>query len=86
MLDKARISDLTLHAIQAERYSQHLKFGKEPIANSEQMIAILGEEFGEICRAVCQGLEKSSIEIEVIQLAAVCIAYLDNDLHFGNQK
>lgn len=83
---KAVISEVTKAALQAERYSQHLKFGHEPKATQFQMGLILGEEYGEICRAICQRKDRAEIEKEVIQLAAVCIAWLDGDLHWGDEK
>lgn len=72
--------------VAAERQKQHAKFGHEPIATREELVSIAGEEMGEICRAVNQGLHEDSLREEVKQLAAVCIAYLDGDLHFGREK
>jgi len=76
----------TAEALDDERFRQRQKFGHEPLATDSEAVAIMGEEFGEICRAVCQALSSEEKRKEVLQLAAVCIAYLDGDLHFGNAK
>lgn len=72
--------------IEKERAKQHLKFCYKPIANSTETVSIMGEKFGEICHAVNQNLGEEETRKEVVQLAAVCIAWLDNDLHFGPKK
>lgn len=76
----------TLQEIQTERFRQHDKFGHEHIATPEQMGLILGEEYGEICRAICQNADPIELRKVVVQLAAVCIAWLDGDLHWGEEK
>lgn len=79
------INQETINSIQEERTRQHAKFGLDPIATDIESAIVMGEEFGEICRAICQGKDKTEIQKEVKELAAVCIAYLDGDLHFGNK-
>lgn len=74
----------TLDKLEAERHQQRKKFGSYPIASNDAMIRIIGEEFGEICKSINQAKPLSETTKEVIQLAAVCIAWLDNDLHDGD--
>lgn len=80
------VSTSTLSAIQNERFRQHRKFGHEPLSTPMEFGITAGEEYGEICRALCQGKNIEEVRKEAIQLAAVCIAWLDGDLHFGNEK
>jgi hypothetical protein len=75
------ISQETLKAIMAERFAQERKFGKNPIATDLEASAIMGEEMGEICATLTALKHRGDIETQVIHLAAMCIAYLDNDLH-----
>jgi len=79
------ISPQTLELLRKERVRQFQKFGHEPIANPFQAITIFGEELGEACAALNQAQGEDNFRKEVKQLAACCIAYLDNDLHFGNE-
>ena len=81
---RATIDTETYVALQEERYRQHNKFGHKPIATPTQMITILTEELGEVARAVNQDRPLDA-EKELTQLAACCIAYIENDLHFGNE-
>jgi NTP pyrophosphatase (non-canonical NTP hydrolase) len=66
-----------------ERERQHQKFGDDPHATVEGFIRIAGEEFGEVCRGVNQHAKISELKKEILQLACVCIAFLDGDLHDG---
>ena len=70
--------------IQMERIQQEAKFG---IQNHDDFrwLAILGEEFGEVSKAVCEQLQdnytaealEENLEIELIQVAAVCVAWVE---------
>lgn len=73
--------------IVAERQKQREKFGNEPIADVDGLIRIAGEEFGEVCRCINQDYDTkiSRFQKEIIQLVAVCVAYLENDLHDGRK-
>jgi hypothetical protein len=42
-----------------------------------EFLTILGEEYGEVCRAV-QGEPDSDLKTELIQTASVCIRWLEN--------
>lgn len=83
---KPAISDATILSITFERAKQRMKFGHFPLATRPEMVSILGEEFGEVCRAVNQELSEEDLRKEVLQVAAVAIAYLDGDLHHGKTK
>jgi hypothetical protein len=80
------ISHHVLTEIINERTRQHAKFSHEPLATDMDAAIIMGEEYGEICRAVCQNAPTAVTRKEIVELAAVCIAHLDGDLHFGNEK
>lgn len=59
---------------------QTAKWGQQTHSDI-RWLAILAEEFGEVSKEVCNALEKDcydpAIEIEIAQVAAVCIAWLE---------
>ena len=57
-----------------ERLRQDEKFGEQNIGPAPWLV-ILGEEFGECCRAVCDG-DIKNLRKELIQVAAVAVAML----------
>ncbi len=61
------------YKIENEELLQLNKWGEQNHNNSI-WYAILGEEFGEVGKAL---LENKNIESEIIQVAAVCISWLD---------
>jgi NTP pyrophosphatase (non-canonical NTP hydrolase) len=65
--------------IKKERERQDLKWEVNRIRNLDWRLwcTILGEEYGEVCRAV---LEKDfeNLEEELVQVAAVCVAMLED--------
>lgn len=77
-----RISPYNL--IKMERIKQEAKFG---IQNHDDFrwLAILGEEFGEVSKAVCEQLQdnytadalEENLETELIQVAAVCVSWVE---------
>ena len=73
----------TLELLDDERFRQKTKFAKFPLASLDAAIRIMGEEFGEICKAANQR-KPGYARIEIVQLAAICIAFLDGDLHDGD--
>lgn len=66
------IPDELLAKIRLERERQNSTH-QFPVFNSDRL-GILGEEFGEVCKAVN---EVSNLEDELIQTAAVCIRWLE---------
>jgi NTP pyrophosphatase (non-canonical NTP hydrolase) len=71
--------------VTAERKRQHAKFGHLCLADQFKFSAILGEEVGEICRAINQENDEQLFE-ECIQTLAVIFAFLEGDLHYGTEK
>lgn len=79
-----------LDLIKEERVRQDKLYGEQNHA-LERWVAILGEEFGEVCKEVCEigyaqnseykkGLEafhRQQLKDELIQVAAVCVAILE---------
>ena len=61
-------------AIVAERARQEQKYGKSNIMNGyPQWATILGEEFGEVCRAIYEE-DPTNLEEELIHVAAVAFS------------
>jgi hypothetical protein len=75
----------TLLRIQNALEHQKKKFGLRPIATDMQAVCILGEEYGEFCRGINQR-DQVQAEKEAIQIIAVTLAWLEGDLHYGDDK
>lgn len=70
------VSDIkhsTVEFIDEERRRQNLKFGVQNHDDGKWAL-ILGEEFGEACQAVLEG---RSVTDELVQLAAVAVAWIE---------
>ncbi len=74
----------TLDRVAYERDRQDKKWGTQDHTPGEWM-AILGEEYGEVCEKVCdtfqtgpEALDIPQYEYELIQVAAVCVAAIEN--------
>lgn len=61
--------------IQTERDLQDQKWGQQN-HHPLKWLAILGEEVGELCRAVLEGNKPQALS-ECVQVAAVCVAWLE---------
>lgn len=61
--------------IEEERDRQRAKWG-EQYHSFDHWYVILGEEFGEVGRAIFEG-NTSNLREELIQVAAVCVAALE---------
>jgi len=70
------IRDIIYNQIITERFRQDKKWGIQNHSNF-YWYAILGEEFGEVGRAIMEN-NKWDINKEITQVAAVCIAWLEN--------
>ena len=98
MLTKTPNCGIVVHDIIAERWRQIAlrNGGRFPytLADSgmsdEERLAALGEEFGEVCRALLEhrgsvsDTHHMSLRTELVQVAAVCVAWiehLDNSHH-----
>jgi NTP pyrophosphatase (non-canonical NTP hydrolase) len=61
-------------ALVVERSRQEEKYGRENLMNSmDRYCTILGEEFGEVCRAAYEA-DPENLEEELIHVAAVAFA------------
>ncbi len=45
--------------------------------NDHQCLAVLGEEFGEVARAINENDSKIHLREELVQVAAVCVAWIE---------
>ena len=63
-----------LDEVSLERYKQDKKWGEQN-HSPEVWLAILGEEFGEVCRAVCEN-DVPNYREELVQVAAVAVAMI----------
>jgi len=70
---KARIVD----AILQERQRQDHAWGTPEIRAHDPWPAILGEEFGEVCRATLGNPDAGDLRKELIQVAAVAVAWIE---------
>lgn len=67
-----------LEQIKTERDRQDKKFGRQPrFLTPSVYIAVLGEEFGEVCKAAIEG-DSQNYRIELVQLAAVAVAAIED--------
>lgn len=64
---------------------QRDKFGHKPLATDMQAVSVLGEEYGEFCRGINQR-NRAHAEKEVLQVIAVSLAWLEGDLHYGEEE
>lgn len=83
--------ELIFYEIKAERTNQIAKWGDGQALTPMEYLSILGEEFGEVCRAVHDAYfaakypqinavpgDYSQYRTELIQLATVCVAAITN--------
>lgn len=63
----------TYNLLRQEMAEQEHKWGKDRVLHPDRWIAILGEEFGEVCRAVNER-DKDNYMDELIDLAASALA------------
>jgi hypothetical protein len=68
--------------IQAQREANHIRWGDMSIENRPPdyvgWLPTLGEEFGEVCRALCLEGERDRLRPELIDLVAVGLMWLDS--------
>lgn len=62
--------------ISNERQRQDDKWGSQRDLTDEKWGVILGEEYGEVCRAVCEH-DDAQLRKELIQVAAVAVAWVE---------
>lgn len=74
------------HAVIAERNRQDAKWGRSfPTRNDDRWLAIATEELGEAAQAILKGDEANLME-EILQLAAVCFAWLELRVPMADQE
>jgi NTP pyrophosphatase (non-canonical NTP hydrolase) len=79
----ARISDEILdERLRQERLFKEGKHSKTvQMCSNEERSVILGEEVGEVCKVLCEAigapLDKPHLREELIQVAAVCAAWVE---------
>lgn len=79
-LSRKTIQDLTISKILLERKNQDEKWGKDRIIDINGNLAnILGEEYGEVCRAILNK-DDENLQEELIQLGALCVATVEQML------
>lgn len=71
--------------IDAERRRQDNKWANRRQNSTSEWMMILGEEYGEACQAGCdiifsQSNDRSRLVDELVQVAAVAVAILENEL------
>ena len=78
MLDDTRkeINEKIMRDISAEREQQDMMWGVQDL-NPELWAVILGEEVGEVCRAVLDNSSQEDLEKELIQVAAVAVQWVE---------
>lgn len=84
--DHPRLRDANLADVyidfHEERVRAHLKHGargnsrEDAPANDREWLPILGEEFGEVCRALTYDQEKDHLREELVQLGAMTAAWI----------
>lgn len=71
---------LALGDVAAERRRQDKKWGGQPgvdrVHPNEEYAVVLGEEYGEVCRAILEG-QGANLREELIQVAAVAVAWVE---------
>ncbi len=63
--------------IKTERMLQDEKWGDVGFTTHLAALAVLGEEFGEVAKAIIEGARASELRNEIIQCAAVCVKWLE---------
>lgn len=64
-----------MDAVLMERRRQNRKWGRHHFT-ADALARVLGEEFGEVCRAINDG-DKANLAEELVQVAAVCLKYAE---------
>lgn len=70
------VRQATYKAIDKERDYQDKKWGTNKHKSHEWWMTVLGEEYGEACRAVCNG-DDENLRDELIQVASVAVKILE---------
>lgn len=75
------LTSLTLAAIQAEAFRAHCRHTEHSVLSKDmpnsERLAILVEEVGEVAHALTYDGDKTNLEIELIQVAAVAASWVE---------
>jgi hypothetical protein len=75
-IEKYRVTWAVLDEVNRERRNQDEEWGAGRQLNPRTWITILGEEFGEVCRADLEN-DSDGYRAELIQVAAVAVAAVE---------
>lgn len=79
-LSRKTIQDLVVSKFLLERAAQDEKWGRNRKIDLKGVLPrILGEEFGEICRALNEN-DNENLQEELVQLGALCMAVMEQIL------
>lgn len=84
-----KTQELALLAVVRERQRQDAKWGGWPGLDrvDERYTAVLGEEFGEVCKAQLENGELSDeLREELVQVAAVAVAWMEQIDHLNAER
>ena len=73
----SKILEKIFSDIDIERTRQKSKWGAQ-FHSDQEWPTILGEEFGEVCKAFLEKGRSEELEAELIQVAAVAVAWLED--------
>ncbi len=67
---------------------RHGKAAADSDTSDEFKCTVLGEEYGEVCKEVCEAKSDEKLKWELVQVAAVAVAWLQSMLQTGrvNEK
>lgn len=67
-----------IEKIRIERRRQDLKWGEDRDLSDDKWMVILIEEVGEVAKGILECVHPCSMDSEIIQVAAVAIAWLES--------
>jgi hypothetical protein len=75
------LTSLTLAAIQAEAFRRHCRHAECSVLSTDmtngERLAILVDEVGDVARALTLNDDKTGLEVELIQVAAVAASWVE---------
>lgn len=71
------LTAVAVAAIHAERERQDMKWGSQRHLHDDVWNRILGEEVGEVAKALNEQEPIENLRAELVQVAAVCVAWIE---------